>query len=47
MLTKKEFKGIELELIAALTEAIYKAALEHPEGFKEWLCAYHEGPQDD
>ena len=44
MLTRKEFEEIELELIAALTEAIYKAALQHPEGFKEWLFGPSERP---
>ena len=47
MLTKEEFEEIKPKLIATLTEAIYQSALKHPEGFKAWLSALSEGPQDD
>jgi len=38
MLTKEEWKKIEKPFLKALTEAIFKSAQKHPEGFKEWLC---------
>jgi hypothetical protein len=43
MITKEEFEKVMPDLIKALEEAILKAAQEHPEGFKAWMKALHEG----